>query len=413
MAQAEAPRVEIGDLIEVQVTAPANGGHCVGRAQSGQVVFVRHALPGESLTARVTQVGKGGRFLNADAVAVHEASAHRTSPACSWAGRCGGCDFQHADQEIQQKMALDVVAGLLQRLGGITEIHGGSFTEAMQWIDMPHGPTGEGSRTRIRYVVGDDGTLSMRAHHSHELVPVVSCPLGVNSLTVAANDFQGQPGSQVEFVADDDGAVVAVVDEEADDLVTRRVGSRVWRLQPTGFWQVHPAAATTLTQLVIDATQPQAGEHILDLYAGAGLFAAALAEQVGETGTVDAVESGEDSVNDGATALADLEQVTFHHADVRRWLRHNRGEKVDVVVADPPRAGIGAEAVGDIVRMDPRVFVYVSCDPATFARDARTAVEQGYHLANLQVVNMFPMTGHIEVVGVFRAGPATCQGQCA
>ncbi|MBU6213784.1 MAG: TRAM domain-containing protein [Actinomycetales bacterium] len=404
--------IEVGQSVEVSVTSAANGGHCVGRADSGQVVFVRHALPGERVTARITAVGKGGRFLNADAVQVLQPSAHRVAPACPWAGRCGGCDFQHADDEVQRHMAVDVVADLLRRLGGVSSIHGAALEVALAWVPLEHGPAGGGSRSRVRYVVGADGVLSMRAHHSHELVPVGVCPLGMPVAAQAAAAHEGTPGTEVEFVVDDDGEVVTVVDGIGDDLVTRRVDGRVWRLQPTGFWQVHPHAAETLSHLVCDAVAAQPGERVLDLYAGAGLFSASVAEQVGENGRVEAVESSQESVNDGATALADLTQVTFHHADTRRWLRERRGEAADVVIVDPPRAGVGAEAIADILRMGPRVLAYVSCDPATFARDARAAAEQGYHLTAVTLVDMFPMTGHIEVLGVFRPGAHDCPGGC-
>ena len=347
--------IEPGQLLDVTITSPAHGGHCVGRADSGQVVFVRHTLPGERVTARVTSVGKGGRFLNADAEEVLQPSTHRVAPACQWAGRCGGCDFQHGDAHVRRQMAVDVVADLLTRLAGIRSIHGKAPAAALAWAELEHGAAGTGSRSRARYTVGPDGVLSMRAHHSHDLVPVGICPLGLPEAAQAAADFNGDPGSEVEFVVDDDGEVVTVVDGIGDDLVTRRVNGRVWRLQPTGFWQVHPQAAQTLSDMVSEAVGAKPGEHVLDLYAGAGLFAASVAVAVGGQGRIDAVESSQESVNDGATALADLPQVTFHHADTRRWVRQHRGEAADVVIVDPPRAGVGADAVIDMLRMRPRV----------------------------------------------------------
>lgn len=403
---------EVGAVVEVSVTAAANGGHCVGRLDSGQVVFVRHALPGERVRARIVSIGKGGRFFNADAVEVLTSSPHRITPACAWAGQCGGCDFQHADATLRQQMTMEVIAGLLVRLGGVDQIHATATAQALNWVPLSQDVTGRGSRTRVRYVVNDEGVLSMRAHHSHDLVPVGTCPLGQPAADTAAHDYRGQPGTEVEFVVDDDGDVITVVDAMADELVTRRVNGRIWRLQPTGFWQVHPAAAQTLADLVREAVQAQPGEHALDLYSGAGLFAVGLAAGVTDLGRVDAVEASEDSVNDGATALADLEHVTFHHADVRRWLREQRGARVDIVVADPPRAGMGAEVIANIARMRPRVLAYVSCDPATFARDARAAAEHGYHLVSIAVIDMFPMTGHAEVLGVFRPGAQDCSGNC-
>lgn len=402
----------VGDVIEVDVTAVANGGHCVGRLASGQVVFVRHTLPGERIRARITAVGKGGRFLNADAIDVIVSSPHRITPACQWAGLCGGCDFQHADAAFAGQMKREVVSDLVRRLGHIEAVHGVPTADAVEWIAMPHGIGGSGSRSRVRYVVNSDGVLSMRAHHSHDLVPVGACPLGLPQVTAAATGYHGIAGSDVEFVVDDDAEVVTVVNGVANDLVTRRVGDRSWRLQATGFWQVHPDAASTMSALLTDLVQPRPAEHVLDLYAGAGLFAAAMAPHVGEHGRVDAVESSESSVHDGATALADMPQVMFHHADVRRWLKETRGATADVVIMDPPRAGVGADAMVDICQLRPRVLAYVSCDPATFARDAAVASTQGYHLTRIVAIDLFPMTGHVELIAIFRPGSHTCPGAC-
>ena len=400
---------EVGAVVRLRVTAAANGGHCVGRSAEGQVVFVRHTLPGELVDATITGVGKGGRYLLADATSIIEPAPGRVRPMCDWAGRCGGCDFQHASATAQREIKRDIVVDLLQRIGKLTDIAGTPIADAVRIVDLDapadaSAGYGIASRSRVRYVIGPGGVPSMRGHHSHDLVPVGSCPLGGPALAgkLATVSERLAVGAEVECIEDDDAAVHVVVDGEPDDsdLVVRRVGERSWYLQPTGFWQVHPRAAEVLSGLVVEAADFAPGQRVLDLYAGAGLFTAAAALAVGAAGRVDAVESSVESVNDGATALSDLEQVFFHGDDVARWLRSPRGP-YDVVVLDPPRAGAGANIVRGIVATQPAVVVYVSCDAATFARDAHEFASHGYRLDDLCLVDLFPMTGHTETVARF------------
>jgi tRNA/tmRNA/rRNA uracil-C5-methylase (TrmA/RlmC/RlmD family) len=242
----------------------------------------------------------------------------------------------------------------------------------------------------------------MRAHHSHDLVAVSACPLGDADLTHAAQQFAGaKAGDEVEFIHDDDNEVITVINGEASEMVTRRVGEQQWRLQATGFWQVHPEAGEWLTSLVLKGANCASGDQVLDLYAGAGLFTAALAEAVGLDGHVDAIESAVDSVNDGATALADLLNVTFHCDDVKSWLADHASVAADVVVMDPPRAGVGAEVMSAVCDTQPRVIVYVSCDPATFARDVKVLLGDGFELRTIRALDLFEMTEHLEIVALF------------
>ncbi len=400
---------DIGDVVRLRVTAAANGGHCVGRSAQGQVVFARHTLPGELIDATITGVGKGGRYLLADATTIVEPAPGRVAPMCRWAGRCGGCDFQHASAATQLQVKRDIVVDLLQRIGKLTDIGGRPVSDAIDLVEVQSGMQagaayGVGSRSRVRYVMGADGVPSMRGHHSHDLVPVGSCPLGGSALAAAITSTAPTlaEGSQVECIEDDDGTVHLVVDGEplTGDVVVRRVGERSWYLQPTGFWQVHPRAAEVLSELVASAAAFETGQQVLDLYAGAGLFTAVAAVAVGSTGRVDAVESSIESVNDGATALADLEHVHFHGDDVAHWLRANR-QAYDVVLLDPPRAGAGTNVVRGIAATRAQVVVYVSCDAATFARDAGQFAAHGYRLETLSLVDLFPMTGHTETVARF------------
>ena len=169
----------------------------------------------------------------------------------------------------------------------------------------------------------------------------------------------------------------------------------------SGFWQVHPGAAGVLTSAVVDALDPRPGERALDLYAGVGLFSAFLAERVGPTGAVLAVESDAVAVADAARNLAGLSQVEPVVDRVERALRRGTvGERCDLVVLDPPRVGARRPVVEAVAGLGPRAVAYVACDPGALARDVAIFAEHGYRLEALRAFDIFPMTGHVECVAL-------------
>ncbi|MGZ4575201.1 MAG: class I SAM-dependent RNA methyltransferase, partial [Mycobacteriaceae bacterium] len=175
---------------------------------------------------------------------------------------------------------------------------------------------------------------------------------------------------------------------------------RSWRVSATGFWQGHVGAAEVYAQAVADFAQAPTGGTAWDLYGGAGLFAAVLAEQVGTGGSVVAVESSRTSVADGMAALADLPQVSFVAAQVEQHLRL-LPTPVDAVVLDPPRSGAGRLVVEGIVAAEPKRIVYVACDPAALGRDVALFAGHGYRMNALRAFDAFPMTHHVECIALF------------
>jgi tRNA/tmRNA/rRNA uracil-C5-methylase (TrmA/RlmC/RlmD family) len=371
----------LSDLLELVVGPVAHGGHCVARQDDGPVVFVRHALPGERVRAVVTERRRG--YLRADAVEVLDASPDRVAPPCPYAGpgRCGGCDFQHATPAAQRDLKAAVVREQLLRLGGVDV--------AVRVEPLPGGPLGW--RTRVRYAVDPSGRVGFRKHRSHEVVPVDRCLIAHPS--IQEPPAGGAPGSTVEVVA---GAVEGVVHEKA-------VG-REWTFAAATFWQVHPAAADTLAGAVVDLLDPRPGERAWDLYGGAGLFAAALAPRLGPAGRITVVESDRGGVRAARRNLADLPGVRVVPGDVATVLRNPRWRSVDLVVLDPPRSGAGADVVRSVLRRRPRAVAYVACDPAAFARDVAVFRGEGWRLAELRAYDAFPMTHHVECVGLLLRG---------
>jgi tRNA/tmRNA/rRNA uracil-C5-methylase (TrmA/RlmC/RlmD family) len=186
---------------------------------------------------------------------------------------------------------------------------------------------------------------------------------------------------------------------DGPEVLHEQVGRRGFEVSGSGFWQVHPGAAGALVSAVLEALEPGPGERALDLYSGVGLFSAFLAERVGESGTVVAVESDPVAVADAERNLTDLPQVMPVVDRVERALRRGSvGERCDVVVLDPPRVGAKREVVEGVVALAPRTVAYVACDPGALARDVAIFAEHGFRLESLRAFDIFPMTHHVECV---------------
>ena len=391
-----------GDLIEVTVGPPAHGGHCVARigGPHGQVVFVRHALPGERVTVAVTERHRG--YLRGDAITIHSAAADRVTPPCPYAhpGGCGGCDLQHVADGAQLAWKAAVVREQLARPGGLTP---GEIDDLGVRVQRLPGGT-LGWRSRIRYAVDAAGRPGLLQHRSHQVVPVQRCRIAHPALQELDVLRRPWPGEDAVEVVASTGGDVSVVNGSGEvgsgpAEVTELAAGRRWRVPVGGFWQVHPAAADALVTAVLDLLEPAPGEVAWDLYGGSGLFAAAVAGRTG--GRVTVVESGAPGVAAARANLADLAGIEVVEARVEVALARRRiTGPVDVVVLDPPRTGAGMRVVDGIVAAGPRAVAYVACDPAAMARDVAGFRSAGWRLAALRAFDCFPMTQHVECVAL-------------
>ena len=381
---------------DVRIDRVAHGGHFVGRNDEGVVLFVRHALPGELVTVEVTD--ESARFLRGDAVEVLEASPDRVEPPCPWArpGACGGCDFQHVSLSAQRDLKAFVVREQLERLAGLDV--------PVTVEPVPGDVGGLDWRTRMQWAVDEQGVPGLRKHRSHDVVPVDACRIARPDLPDVLEQrwpeaeiveaLVSGAGEQLRIVTTGDGVYA-----DGSAVLHEQVGDRTFQVSGSGFWQVHPGAAAVLVDAVLEALQPSAGERVLDLYAGVGLFSAMIAPAVGRTGSVVAVESDRVAVEDATRNLADLPQVAVLADRVDRALRKARlGDRADLVVLDPPRVGAKRAVVSAVAGLAPRAVAYVACDPAALARDVAIFAEHGYRLAGLRAFDLFPMTHHVECV---------------
>jgi tRNA/tmRNA/rRNA uracil-C5-methylase (TrmA/RlmC/RlmD family) len=446
---------QAGQVIQVTTVDVAHGGWCVARPDDGPVVFVRHALPGETVLARVTEVTS--RLARAEAVEILTPSPDRVRPPCPHAGPggCGGCDWQHATLPAQRSLKAAVIRQQLKRLAGLDrEVTvealpgdeepgdrepGGGPGAALR----PAGP-GLGWRTRVQFAVRPDGVAGLRAHRSHEVIDIGECLIAhpaITDLGILPRRWLGASSVEALVAAGSGERAVVItagkvkgrsvsIEGIAADSVLRRSGrgftpvrgrtylsqraaGRDWRVSAGAFWQVHPGAADVLTQAVMTALEPQPGDVALDLYCGAGLFAGALAPAVGPGGTVVGVEADAAAVRDARYNLRDWPWARVHKGDVSAVLRRGGPRAAAagalpaarLVVADPPRSGLAREVIDYLGAAEHGTaehgtarFAYVSCDPATLARDIGLLVARGWTLADLRAFDAFPMTHHVECV---------------
>lgn len=388
--------------LTLEISTVVAGGDGLGRDDAGRVTFVDGALPGETVSVELHQEKKD--FARGHVVEVLHPSADRVEPPCPFvAAGCGGCDWQHVRPDAQRRLKAAIVADALRR-------------QAKLEVDVGEGPVlpAEGHRTTLRGVA-TGGRFGFRRRHSHEVVDVGPCLVAHPLLDELVTDGRFPNGEVVlrAGAATGERLVIVNVDPSAAQVPdgvrvvsaaelssgTRawyheEVVGRRWRISARSFFQARPDGAEALVHavgLAMEGALPVGG-HLVDLYGGVGLFAGAL----GADARVTLVEQSASAVADARVNLAS-QDARIVRADVDHW----GAARADVVVADPPRSGLGARGVGKVAATHAARVVLVSCDPGALGRDARLLVEAGYGLRSSQVVDLFPHTSHVEVVSRF------------
>lgn len=391
--------------LTLTTVAPANGGSCVAR-HDGRVVFVRYALPGE--TVRVRVVDERGSFWRAEVVEVIDPSPDRVDSLCQIAGvdGAGCCDLAFATPEAARRIKGAVVANQLSRLGGYHwRDEDSARAEAVGSGDAT------GWRTRVRLDTTADGRPGFHRYHSADLVTDLNCAQLPAGMVDGLDDLRVPGGAQLHLALDSQGtrhvvqtgpkngrkSPTRVVDGQYEAV--QRIGSRVWRVPVTAFWQAHREAAALYSGLVAGWARLEPGMTAWDLYGGAGVFAAALAEQVGESGHVVTVDTSRGSSRSARAALADLRSVSVVTDSVRRALA-TQHKRADVAVLDPPRTGANREVIDQIAAAEVPRIIHIGCEAASFARDVGLYLQHGYRVEELRVFDSFPLTHHIECVAV-------------
>lgn len=396
-------------MIELTPTGMAHGGAAIGRVD-GKAHFVDGAMPGELVRGEVVQDKES--WARVELREVLQPSPARIEPPCPHFAACGGCQWQYAEHEAQLEWKRSIVAGQLSHLGGLSD-------PPVAATVSPGPPYGY--RNRMDFSIAD-GALALTRRGTHDLVPITECHLLLPTLVPVFDRIGGLEGARglTLRASATSGEVLAIVRGRVPDdapgwdcAVSRRdrtgvhpvIGSGELhetiagiRLRITGdaFFQNNTAGAQALVALVEDALEPGHGDVLLDGYAGGGLFGATVGRHAG---SVIAVESNSLATFDLRHNLAAAEvdhtivREPFEQADLNAtW---------DLAVVDPPREGLRRDGVATVVSGGPRTIVYVSCDPASLARDVRHLEEVGYRLEHATPVDLFPQTFHVETVARF------------
>ncbi|MDH3247763.1 MAG: class I SAM-dependent RNA methyltransferase [Acidimicrobiia bacterium] len=387
------------DRLTLRIDAMANGGDGIAR-RDGKAVFVPGAIPGDVAEIEIVQTKK--RFERGRLVEITEASPNRVEPPCRFFGACGGCSWQHADYGAQLEWKAATVSGQLRHLGGIDEVD-------VRPIIAPGEPYHYRNRIDLHT---DRGRPALVRGGSNELVPIDMCLLADESLVELfgrLGDLRGVDRLSLRTGVNT-GETVVILDGElplssdewgvpfgGDDIVFHEiVANHVFQVTGTAFFQNNTAGAEALVELVGEAATVEAGDRVLDAYAGGGLFTATVA---GAADEVVAIEADPLALED-LLANTDVEVI---EADVALGLTELPADW-DVVIVDPPRIGLGPDVTGLLAELRPGVIASVSCDTASFARDASALIGAGYVLEWVQPVDMFPQTPHIETVARFTLG---------
>jgi 23S rRNA (uracil1939-C5)-methyltransferase len=404
--------------ITLQLTDMAHGGDALGRHE-GKVIFVPYAIPGEE--ALVETVQDKGSYARAQLVEILSPSPHRVEPPCPHfgPGKCGGCQWQHIAYQAQLEFKSAVVGDQLARIGHLP--------------DVPVKPTLPSTspwhyRNHVQFSASDDGRLGFVATDGRRVETVEVCYL-LHSLLeelFAALDLELPDLARLSLRAGVNTGDQMMIFETHDDLppalesdlpiscvlllsdgtpvnligsnyIAEVVAGRTFRVSATSFFQVNTTAAEELIRVVGEYLAPAGDETLLDAYCGVGAFGLSLADQVGQ---VIGVEEDASAVADACLNAAELANVELIEGSVEAFLPQ-LDRPIDLAVLDPPRQGCKPEALTALIELAPRRIIYVSCDPATLARDARRLTDGGYQLVEVQPVDMFPQTYHIESVALF------------
>ena len=382
--------MNIGDRVAVEIGPIAHGGHCVARHE-GQVIFVRHSIPGERALVEITE--KTSKFLRGNAIEILEKSSHRVTPQCAYArwDGCGGCDFQHIELEYQRELKTQIIKEQFQRIAK-KEIS--CPVEAVE----PH--NGLHWRKRMEFTVSENRKLALYKARSHDVIEIDSCQIADSRMNISEINSQKLPRrSKVDVAISRSGKqTIAIENRQNYELIDEGV-DQILSVSPQSFWQSHISAPRTLVDAVASFSDIQVGDHVFDLYGGVGLFTADAVKRVGVAGRVTLIELDSQAITDARRNFSEYDTVEIVESSVDRALK--KYARADVIILDPPRSGAGKNVVEQIVKLKPRVITYVSCDPASLARDCAYYEVRGYRMASIRAFDLFPMTQHMECVARF------------
>ena len=408
---------------ELTLDSFAYGGDCFGRLEDGRACFVPYGLPGERVRIRLTEQKRG--YARGELLEVLTPAPQRIEPRCPHYFRpaageaapaaCGGCHYQHLPYEAQLQAKTDILRYQLQRIGKLSD------PPVMPAIPSP---SLWNYRNHIQFHLTESGALGFSAPRSDEIVPVETCHLPEPPLTelLPQLDFEAVPGlERVALRLGADGDILIALESSdpqplslavdfpvsvvyrgpggslvlaGDDHLVIEVLGRPFRVSAGAFFQVNTPMAAQMVTHLLENLDLRKTDTVVDAYCGVGLFSAFLAPRAGR---LIGIETSPEACEDFVVNLDEFDNVELYEAPVEKTLPA-LGVAADLLVADPPRAGLGRRTLSGIASLKPREIAYISCDPATLGRDARYLTEMGYRLRQITPFDLFPQTYHIESI---------------
>lgn len=402
----------------VHLTGHAYGGEAFGRLQDGRMVFTPFALPGERVRVRLVEEKRG--FARAQLVEVMQAAPERVQPRCAHFGVCGGCHYQHMPYPMQLAAKSAILREQLQRIGGIADPAMGEIVASLQPFNY---------RNHVQFHLTEDGKLGYHMARSGQVLAIQECHLPEPLLNQVwpLLDFEAMPeierlslrlgaGNDVQLalVSNDpqppelqiEDLPISVVHLNQEDAlvlagsleVVIEVLGRPFVVSAGSFFQVNTPMASELVRHIMTLLERHNAlgqdKTLIDVYCGVGLFSAFIAPRVGH---LIGIEASPSAAQDFVRNLDEFDHIALYEAPAEVVLPDLQ-EQPSAVLVDPPREGLDRRAMDGLIRLSPPLLVYVSCDPATLARDAKRLVAAGYYLEQVTPFDLFPQTYHIESV---------------
>jgi 23S rRNA (uracil1939-C5)-methyltransferase len=400
---------------QVRIEKLVYGGEGLGRLSDGRSVFVPFVLPGELVVVEVTEEKQ--RYARGKAIRWLEMSEKRITPPCPYFGDCGGCHYQHMRYGDQIETKVEILKDLFSRNADIDDLP----LRVVELSDKEYH-----YRNAVRLHVADDGTLGFLEQGSNLLVPIDDCLLSKGQLQKFLKQFTLSTEdsiNSVEFRWDSSDEVMIIID--SDDMTPPEVsidftGSIVYQ-SPAGqvvlagselqvfsvgnydfvvsagsFFQANLPIAERMVAFLESRLPEEARGTLFDLYCGVGLFSRFFAERFGK---VVGIEQSPSAVADFVVNLDEYDHIEIYEGAVEDIVP-GLAEKPDVVIVDPPRSGLAGSVVDWMAEHQVPWIAYVSCDPATLARDVKRLMLQGYRLEEVAFFDQFPQTFHVECVAV-------------
>jgi 23S rRNA (uracil1939-C5)-methyltransferase len=410
------------EILTVKLEKLTYGGDALGRVPDpltgtgGRAVFVPFALPGETVRIRVIEQKRG--HIRGELVEVLDPSPERITPKCIHFGVCGGCHYQHLSYQAQLQLKTDILRDQLMRIGKIQD-------PLVQ--PMIASPQKWNYRNHVQFHLSPAGELGYIQANSRDMFPISECHLPEAALDKLWRSLVLDPGlglerislrlgmdNEIMLVLESDQpeppeleleAALSVVHLNGEDMVvmagdeaiTASVKDRLFRVSAASFFQVNTGMAGEMVQHLLDHLPVSPGTTLLDVYCGVGLFSSFFA---GRVGRLTGIEASPSACEDFAANLDEFDNVELYQAPAELVLP-SLDVSPDIVIVDPPRAGLDKRVLDALLAQQPASIAYVSCDPSTLGRDSARLILGGYRLVQVTPFDLFPQTYSIESISIF------------